>query len=49
VHDAAAAGLDRATAFARVWRAAHGERDAVGAAADFRRAPVPYLTEPWYC
>ena len=49
VHDAAAAGVDRATAFARVWRVAHDECEAVRSGNDFRRAPVPYLTEPWYC
>jgi radical SAM superfamily enzyme YgiQ (UPF0313 family) len=48
VHEAAAAGTRRAATFARVWREAWGA-ETVGEAEHFRRAPVPYLTEPWYC
>ena len=47
---------DRATVFNAVWRLAH-ELGALGADApaplaeylSVRRAPVPYLNEPWYC
>jgi hypothetical protein len=54
VQGAAAGGEGRCEIFSKVWMLA--ERSSVGSAPPMasaarfeRRAPIPYLTEPWYC
>jgi radical SAM superfamily enzyme YgiQ (UPF0313 family) len=52
VRRSAATGCERPKAFARVADIAHAAAGADGAApgtVTAARAPVPYLTEPWYC
>jgi radical SAM superfamily enzyme YgiQ (UPF0313 family) len=46
VQDSVATRESRTEVFARVWEAAGG---GPCEALSFRRAPVPFLTEPWYC
>jgi radical SAM superfamily enzyme YgiQ (UPF0313 family) len=52
VREAGARRERRNRTFGALWALAHGESEAralPGAALDEARAPVPFLTEPWYC
>ena len=52
VQEGLAEKLTRPELFARIWKAtteALGSAELVPTPVDVRRAPVPYLSEPWYC